>query len=86
VDGVHWQQLLKARWLATDGTGLKVLVLQLETAHNGYLELYRNDSLACSSTSPAKPVKICSPSCDRSKAHSRPTPSTASMTCISMAA
>jgi transposase len=46
VDGVHWQQLLQSRWMATDGTGLKVLVPELETAHNGYIELYRNGSLA----------------------------------------
>jgi transposase len=46
VDGVHWQLLLQSRWMATDGTGLKVLVPELETAHNGYIELYRNDSLA----------------------------------------
>jgi hypothetical protein len=46
IDGVHWQQLLKSRWMATDGTGLKVLIPGLETAHNGYIELYRNESLA----------------------------------------
>jgi hypothetical protein len=26
VDGVHWRQLLAGSWMATDGTGLKVLV------------------------------------------------------------
>jgi len=46
VDGVHWKQLLRSRWMATDGTGLKVLIPGLETAHNGYIELYRNESLA----------------------------------------
>lgn len=46
IDGVHWKQLLKSRWMATDGTGLKVLIPGLETAHNGYIELYRNESLA----------------------------------------
>ena len=42
VDGLHWQQLLAGRWMATDGTGLKVLVPKLPEAHNGYVELYRN--------------------------------------------
>ena len=46
IDGVHWQKLLKSRWMATDGTGLKVLIPGLESAHNGYVELYRNDALA----------------------------------------
>ena len=54
VDGVHWQQLLRSSWMATDGTGLKVLVPGLETAHNGYLELYRNDSLAVFQYEPDK--------------------------------
>jgi hypothetical protein len=26
VDGLHWRQLLASRWMATDGTGLKVIV------------------------------------------------------------
>jgi hypothetical protein len=43
---LHWKQLLKSNWMATDGTGLKVLVPGLPAAHNGYLELYRNDELA----------------------------------------
>jgi transposase len=43
VDGVHWKSLLASSWMATDGTGLKVLVPELETAHNGYIELYRRD-------------------------------------------
>ncbi len=46
IDGVHWQQLLKSRWMATDGTGLKVLVPGLPAAHNGYIELYRNTEVA----------------------------------------
>lgn len=46
VDGVHWQQLLKSRWMASDGTGLKVLIPGLSTAHNGYIELYRNADVA----------------------------------------
>ena len=46
VDGYHWRQLLAGSWMATDGTGLKVLVPKLPKAHNGYIELYRNDELA----------------------------------------
>ena len=43
VDGVHWQQLLGGSWMATDATGLKVLVKGLSKAQNGHLEVYRND-------------------------------------------
>jgi transposase len=46
VDGLHWKQLLAGSWMATDGTGLKVLVPKLPVAHNGYVELYRNDEVA----------------------------------------
>ena len=46
VDGYHWRQLLVGSWMATDGTGLKVLVPKLPVAHNGYIELYRNSELA----------------------------------------
>jgi transposase len=46
IDGLHWRMLLADRWMATDGTGLKVLVPGLPAAHNGYLELYRNRELA----------------------------------------
>lgn len=46
VDGVHWKQLLAGAWMATDGTGLKVIVPGLSAAHDGYLELYRNDACA----------------------------------------
>lgn len=46
VDGVHWRQLLASSWMATDGTGLKVLVPGLPVAHDGYLELYRNRACA----------------------------------------
>lgn len=46
IDGLHWRQLLASAWMATDGTGLKVLIPQLPTAHNGYIELYRNRELA----------------------------------------
>jgi transposase len=46
VDGLHWRSLLQSPWMATDGTGLKVLIPKLPTAHNGYIELYRNQDLA----------------------------------------
>jgi transposase len=46
VDGLHWRTLLEGSWMATDGTGLKVLVPKLPLAHNGYVELYRNRQTA----------------------------------------
>lgn len=46
IDGWHWKQLLAGSWMATDGTGIKVLIPKLPAAHNGYIELYRNDELA----------------------------------------
>jgi hypothetical protein len=46
IDGLHWKQLLASRWMATDGTSLKVLIEKLEKAHNGYVELYRNNEAA----------------------------------------
>jgi transposase len=46
VDGLHWRTLLEGSWMATDGTGLKVLVPHLPAAHNGYVELYRNQQTA----------------------------------------
>ena len=54
IDGLHWKQLLASRWMATDGTGLKVIVPQLPAAHNGYIELYRNDELAVFQYEPDK--------------------------------
>lgn len=54
VDGHHWRTLLAGRWMASDGTGLKVLVPKLPAAHNGYLELYRNDAVAVFQYEPDK--------------------------------
>lgn len=54
VDGLHWQQLLAGRWMATDGTGLKVLIPKLPAAHNGYVELYRNNGVAVFQYEPTK--------------------------------
>jgi transposase len=46
IDGLHWKQLLTGSWMATDGTGIKVLIPQLPVAHNGYIEIYRNQECA----------------------------------------
>jgi transposase len=46
IDGLHWRALLAGSWMATDGTGLKVLIPKLPVAHNGYVELYRNREIA----------------------------------------
>ncbi len=46
IDGLHWRTLLSSTWMATDGTGLKVLVPGLSSAHDGYVELYRNAECA----------------------------------------
>lgn len=54
IDGLHWKQLLGSRWMATDGTGLKVIVPELSGAHNGYIELYRNDEAAVFQYEPTK--------------------------------
>jgi transposase len=54
IDGLHWRQLLSSNWMATDGTGLKVLIPQLPVAHNGYIELYRNQELAVFQYEPDK--------------------------------
>jgi hypothetical protein len=54
IDGLHWKQLLASSWMATDGTGLKVIVSKLEAAHNGYVELYRNRDVAVFQYEPDK--------------------------------
>ncbi len=40
--------------MATDGTGLKVLIPKLHAAHNGYVELYRNREVAVFQYEPDK--------------------------------
>lgn len=45
VDGEHWRNLLAGTWMATDATGLKVLIPGLPSAHNGHIEVYRRDDL-----------------------------------------
>jgi hypothetical protein len=54
IDGLHWKRLLAATWMATDGTGLKVLIPELPKAHNGYIELYRNTECAVFQYAPDK--------------------------------
>jgi transposase len=54
VDGAHWQKLLSGRWMAMDGTGIKVLVPGLSKAHDGYLELFRDDETAVFQYEPTK--------------------------------
>lgn len=46
IDGLHWRTLLGSDWMATDGTGLKVLIPELPKAHDGYIELYRRNDIA----------------------------------------
>jgi len=62
IDRLHWLQLLRGRWMATDGTGLKVLVRELEASHNGYLELYRTGTAPSSSTRRTRPATTSPPS------------------------
>jgi hypothetical protein len=45
ADGEHWKQLLAGGWMATDATGLKVIVPKLPGSHNGHLEVYRRNDL-----------------------------------------
>jgi transposase len=54
VDGLHWKRLLAGSWMATDGTGLKVLIPKLPAAHNGYIELYRSTESAVFQYAPDK--------------------------------
>ena len=57
IDGLHWQQLLASTWMATDGTGLKVLVPGLPAAHNGYIEVVRLFSAKKSGPRDAEPTR-----------------------------
>jgi transposase len=54
VDGEHWKELLAGSWMATDATGLKVLIPKLKGTHSGYLEVYRRDELAVFQYEPHK--------------------------------
>ncbi|MCU0659280.1 MAG: hypothetical protein MUF64_29675, partial [Polyangiaceae bacterium] len=48
------RQLLAGLWMATDGTGLKVLVPGLPEAHDGYIEPYRNGEISVLQYEPTK--------------------------------
>jgi len=54
VDGEHWKQLLVGSWMATDATGLKVLIPKLPGTHSGHLEVYRRDDLVVFQYEPHK--------------------------------
>lgn len=54
IDGLHWRKLLASSWMATDGTGIKVLLPGLSSAHDGYVELYRNYECAVFQYAPEK--------------------------------
>jgi len=45
IDGAHWRELLAGSWMATDATGLKVLIPNTRGCHNGYIEVFRRDDL-----------------------------------------
>jgi hypothetical protein len=85
IDGLHWKQLLASSWMATDGTGIKVLIPKLPTAHNGYIELYRNHEHAVSLTRPTRTATTSPPSFVRSAGRSPRTPSIASTPCSNRA-
>ncbi|MBK8999529.1 MAG: transposase [Myxococcales bacterium] len=58
IDGLHWKQLLAGSWMATDGTGLKVIIKKLPAAHNGYVGLYRNHDVAVFQYEPDKSGEV----------------------------
>jgi len=58
VDGEHWKQLLAGAWMATDATGLKVLIPKLPGTHNGHLEVYRRDDLVVFQYEPHKGAEV----------------------------
>lgn len=54
VDGAHWKDLLAGGWMATDATGLKVLIPKLPGTHSGHLEVYRRDDVVVFQYEPHK--------------------------------
>ncbi len=58
VDGEHWKQLLTGSWMATDATGLKVLIPKLPGTHHGHLEVYRRDELVVFQYEPHKGAEV----------------------------
>jgi hypothetical protein len=71
---------------ATDGTGIRAIVPKLAAAHNGYIELYRNDELAVFQYEPDRSGGVVADSFGRSAARSPPTLSIASTPCLPQAA
>jgi len=58
VDGEHWKQLLAGAWMATDATGLKVLLPGLSGCHHGHLEAYRSDDAVVMQYEPHKGADV----------------------------
>ncbi|MFP4542265.1 MAG: IS66 family transposase [Opitutales bacterium] len=58
IDGEHWKRLLQSDWMATDATGLKVLVPKVPGSHNGYIEAFRNDSMVVFQYEPDKGAEM----------------------------
>jgi transposase len=44
IDGEHWKELLAGDWMASDGTGYKVMVKGVGL-HHGFFEVYHRDDL-----------------------------------------
>ncbi len=45
IDGEHWKQLKAGRWMATDGTGLDVLLKGHDEPWKGVLDVFTRDAL-----------------------------------------
>lgn len=58
VDGAHWKDLLSGDWMATDATGLKVLIPKLPGTHSGHLEVYRRDDVVVFQYEPHKGADV----------------------------
>jgi transposase len=53
IDGEHWKDLLAGDWMASDGTGYKVMVKGVGI-HHGYIEVYHRDDLVVFQYEPEK--------------------------------
>lgn len=53
IDGEHWRELLAGDWMASDGTGYKVMVKGVGL-HHGYFEVYHRDDLVVFQYEPEK--------------------------------
>lgn len=58
VDGEHWKRLLAGSWMATDATGLKVLIPKLPGSHSGHIEVYRRNDLVVFQYEPHKGADV----------------------------